>query len=127
MDLGDPAWQGVEREAPRALGYDLEGPADLWVEDLELGASGADFDLVTGEGRASVELPLLGGFNVQNALAAARAALALGQPLELIAERIATLPQVSGRLELNREAPCPVRGDYAHTTDARELVRSALT
>src|SRR5690625_401163 len=125
MNLGDPAWQGLEREAPRALGYDLEGPADLWVEDLELGASGADFDLVTGEGRASVELPLLGGFNVQNALAAASAALALGLPLELIAERLATLPQVPGRLELIADAPCPVLRDYAHTPDALERVLSA--
>ncbi len=122
----DPAWDGLGEVAPRALAFALAPPADIWVEELALGPFGARFRLVAPEGAVPVELPLLGAFNVQNALGAAAAALALGVPLAEIGERLATTPQVPGRLEKIADSPCPVLRDYAHTPDALERVLTAL-
>ena len=55
--------------------------------------------LALGTDTHDVVLPLLGDFNVANALAAAATAWALGVAGDTIAERIATMPQVPGRLE----------------------------
>jgi UDP-N-acetylmuramoyl-L-alanyl-D-glutamate--2,6-diaminopimelate ligase len=57
--------------------------------------------------------------NVENALAAGAACLALGQSLEDVATRLNTVPQVSGRLEIISTRPTVLR-DYAHTPDALE-------
>jgi UDP-N-acetylmuramoyl-L-alanyl-D-glutamate--2,6-diaminopimelate ligase len=79
--------------------------------------SGTQFTLATATERASVSLPLLGEFNVDNAVAAAGVALALGLPLATIAMRLGTVPQVTGRLERLSGRPLVLR-DYAHTPDA---------
>jgi UDP-N-acetylmuramoyl-L-alanyl-D-glutamate--2,6-diaminopimelate ligase len=73
-----------------------------------------------------VELPLLGRFNVENALAAAGVALVAGLGLEEIAGGLATAPQVPGRLEVVSRDPFTVLLDYAHTPDALETVLSTL-
>jgi UDP-N-acetylmuramoyl-L-alanyl-D-glutamate--2,6-diaminopimelate ligase len=74
---------------------------------------------LAAQGRAArLRLPLLGGYNIENALGCASVALALGQPLEEVAGRLETVPQVPGRMERLAEAPCVVLRDYAHTPDA---------
>jgi UDP-N-acetylmuramoyl-L-alanyl-D-glutamate--2,6-diaminopimelate ligase len=122
----DPAWAPLAEVEQRTLTYAMDAPADLRARDLELGAGGARFTLETANGSVAVELPLLGAFNVQNALAAAGAVHALGMPLADVAERLRTVPQVPGRLERIAETPCPVLRDYAHTPDALERVLTAL-
>jgi UDP-N-acetylmuramoyl-L-alanyl-D-glutamate--2,6-diaminopimelate ligase len=127
LNRADPAWAGLGEAAPRALEFALTPPADLWVEELVFGPFGARFRLDTREeGAVPVELPLLGAFNVQNALGAAAAALSLGVPLTEVAERLASTPQVPGRLEKIAHSPCPVLRDYAHTPDALERVLAAV-
>src|SRR3990170_1833798 len=74
---------------------------------------------------ARVELPLIGLFQVENSLAAAGAALALGRGLEEVAARLATTPQVPGRMERIADAPCLVLRDYAHTPDGLERALAA--
>jgi UDP-N-acetylmuramoyl-L-alanyl-D-glutamate--2,6-diaminopimelate ligase len=66
-----------------------------------------------------VTLPLIGDFNVSNALAAAACAWSLGRAPDEIVARLATLPQVPGRLEIVHTRPTVLR-DYAHTPDALE-------
>jgi UDP-N-acetylmuramoyl-L-alanyl-D-glutamate--2,6-diaminopimelate ligase len=77
-------------------------------------------------GNAEVVLPLLGDFNVANALAAATTALGLGAPVAQVIERLAGAPQVPGRMERIAEAPCVVLRDYAHTPDALERALISL-
>jgi UDP-N-acetylmuramoyl-L-alanyl-D-glutamate--2,6-diaminopimelate ligase len=72
-----------------------------------------------------VLLPLIGDFNIANALAAAAAAWSLGIPAQRIAERLSTMPQVPGRLEILNEGPTVLR-DYAHTPDALERALAAV-
>jgi UDP-N-acetylmuramoyl-L-alanyl-D-glutamate--2,6-diaminopimelate ligase len=86
---------------------------------------GTTFRLVAGTQRAPVRLPLIGDFNVVNALGAAATAWALGMALPDIAKRLGTVPQVPGRLELLHDAPTVLR-DYAHTPDALARALAAV-
>src|SRR5690606_30692455 len=123
----DPAWVGLDDLASRTLRYALAAPdAEVQAKGVEVGAFGARFRLVTPQGEADVELPLLGAFNVYNALGAAGAALAMGLTPAEIAARLGTAPQVPGRLEKICDRPCTVLRDYAHTPDALERVLTTL-
>jgi UDP-N-acetylmuramoyl-L-alanyl-D-glutamate--2,6-diaminopimelate ligase len=73
-----------------------------------------------------VALPLPGDFNIANALAAAACGLGLGLSLDRVAERLASAPQVPGRMERLSTSPCVVLRDYAHTPDALERVLETL-
>jgi UDP-N-acetylmuramoyl-L-alanyl-D-glutamate--2,6-diaminopimelate ligase len=75
--------------------------------------------------RHDVALPLIGDFNVTNALAAVACAWALGMNVGEIVARVATMPQVPGRLEIVNARPTVLR-DYAHTPDALERAIHAV-
>jgi UDP-N-acetylmuramoyl-L-alanyl-D-glutamate--2,6-diaminopimelate ligase len=70
-------------------------------------------------------LPLIGDFNVGNALGAAACAWAVGVTAGDVAARLGTLPQVPGRLEIVGSRPTVLR-DYAHTPDALERAIAAV-
>jgi UDP-N-acetylmuramoyl-L-alanyl-D-glutamate--2,6-diaminopimelate ligase len=122
----DPAWRDVPARAPRSLTFGRTPGADVAATRVAMSAQGARFRLVAFEGAADARMPLVGDFNVDNALAAAAAALALGLSLEEIVARLATMPQVPGRLEKVTDEPCPVFADYAHTPDALQRALAAL-
>jgi UDP-N-acetylmuramoyl-L-alanyl-D-glutamate--2,6-diaminopimelate ligase len=131
VNADELAWDGLERRAPRALRYSMAGgrgaaAADVVAEDVELSPAGARFLLRTHRGEAVVELPLLGTYNVQNAVAAATACLGLGFELEEVLNGLTDAPQVPGRLEQVMDAPFRVVIDYAHTPDALERVLTTL-
>ena len=100
--------------------------ADVRAGNVTLDNAGSVFTLVTPWGEAPVRLPLLGDYNVANALGAAAAALAMGRSFREVVARLGTSPQVPGRMELLTEKPCVVLRDYAHTPDALERALAAL-
>ena len=100
--------------------------ADVSARDVHVDASGARFTLVTPAGSHPVALPLLGRFNVANALGVAACAVGLDVPAKVVAERLATAPQVPGRMERIAVDPCVVLRDYAHTPDALERALETL-
>ena len=125
VNLDDAAWRALPQAAPRTT-FGLHPGADVHATGVVLHASGSRF-LMTGRyGSIEVALPLLGDFNVANGLAAAATALALGQSLERVAERMAAAPQVPGRMERISDNPCVVLRDYAHTPDALERALTTL-
>jgi lipid II isoglutaminyl synthase (glutamine-hydrolysing) len=63
------------------------------------GTRGSRFELVTAAGRAAVELPLPGLYNVYNALGAAALCLSLEVPLELVVAGLASVRAAFGRAE----------------------------
>jgi UDP-N-acetylmuramoyl-L-alanyl-D-glutamate--2,6-diaminopimelate ligase len=91
-----------------------------------LDASGSRFELSGRFGTVEASIPLLGDFNVANALAAAACALGLGRPLSDVVDRLASVPQVPGRMERISDTPCVVLRDYAHTPDALERAIATL-
>jgi UDP-N-acetylmuramoyl-L-alanyl-D-glutamate--2,6-diaminopimelate ligase len=108
------------------LTFGLHPAADVRAEHLVLDAAGSRFRLTGRFGDAEVALPLLGDFNVANALAAAATGLALGRPMGDVAQRLSTAPQVPGRMERLSDTPCVVLRDYAHTPDALERALMSL-
>ena len=121
----DRAWDRISWDG-HTVTFALGREADVRGLDLELGAAGSTFRLVTAAGTAWVELPLLGRFNVENALAAAAAALTLGLSLADVAAGLAGAPQVPGRLERVTTDPVPVLIDFAHTPAAMAGVLELL-
>jgi UDP-N-acetylmuramoyl-L-alanyl-D-glutamate--2,6-diaminopimelate ligase len=102
--------------------------ADVRALDVRCEATGSQFALDAGElGRVAVRLPMIGEFNVANALCAAGVALATGVGLEDIAASLAIAPSVPGRMALvEMGQPFSVIVDYAHTPDALEKVLRLL-
>jgi UDP-N-acetylmuramoyl-L-alanyl-D-glutamate--2,6-diaminopimelate ligase len=109
------------------LWYGLSPLADVRGRIDRIDASGTAFDLIHGERKVPVFTPLIGRHNVYNCLAAAAACRALGIDLPAIAEGVAALNYVPGRLErVPGEAPFQVFVDYAHTDDALDKALSAM-
>lgn len=78
-------------------------------------------------GEAEGVLGALGRFNVSNALGVAGALVAYGMPFQDAVRRLATLPEVPGRMQrLGGEGAPLVVVDYAHTPDALAQVLAAL-
>jgi UDP-N-acetylmuramoyl-L-alanyl-D-glutamate--2,6-diaminopimelate ligase len=125
VNLDDPAWRALPANGRRVT-FGLHPSAEVRAVDVALGAGGSRFTLAGRFGTAATSLPLLGDFNVANALAAAATALALGVPLAEVAARLDIVPQVPGRMERLTDRPCVVLRDYAHTPDALERALAAL-
>jgi UDP-N-acetylmuramoyl-L-alanyl-D-glutamate--2,6-diaminopimelate ligase len=96
------------------------------ADKVEGDAAGMRFTLNFGRTALRIELPLLGLFNVENALGAAATALALGKDPARVAELLRAAPQVPGRMERIAAQPCVVLRDYAHTPDALERALATL-
>jgi UDP-N-acetylmuramoyl-L-alanyl-D-glutamate--2,6-diaminopimelate ligase len=113
-----PEWSALTT-ATRRLTFATRAAADIRAGDVRYTSHGSEWKLVTPHGSADVTLPLIGEVNVENGLAAAAAAFALGQQPTAIAARLSSVPQVAGRLEIISTRPTVLR-DYAHTPDALE-------
>ncbi len=141
----DPAWSGLPSVAGRLLmtGVHMHGEPvpsalpgtpsasgellpPLMATDVVLAAEGSRFEFVWGDARTAVTLPLLGRFNVENAVAAAGIALLGGVPLERLSTRLSSVRAPAGRLEVFVRSPVPVVLDYAHTPDALQRVLETL-
>jgi len=125
VNADDPAWRALATSRRKVSFSTRVQTAEAHAEDLVFSATGSQWMLVlAGEGRP-VRLPLIGDFNVSNALGAAAAAFALGLSPDTIADRLCSLPQVPGRLEVVHDQPTVLR-DYAHTPDALERALQAV-
>jgi UDP-N-acetylmuramoyl-L-alanyl-D-glutamate--2,6-diaminopimelate ligase len=125
VNADDPAW-GALPGGRRRVRFSIRGAAEVRAEGLQLGNDGSSFRLCTPGGNAETRLPLLGEFNVANALAAAGVGHGLGMSAETIGERLSQAPQVPGRMERLAVEPAVVLRDYAHTPDALERALQAL-
>ena len=121
----EPAWQALP-PVPETITFGADSmDATVRAYDVRYTPRGSEWVLAIGGDEFRVSLPLIGAFNVANALGAAAAAWAIGIPAEQIATRLITLPQVPGRLEVLYERPTVLR-DYAHTPDALERALRAV-
>jgi UDP-N-acetylmuramoyl-L-alanyl-D-glutamate--2,6-diaminopimelate ligase len=132
VHIGDPYGEQLARRAvDRGLvvtRYAIDDPAaDVRAESVELGHRGSSFDLVACRGRtARVRTPLVGAFNVVNALAAATTALLAGYELDAIVAGLERGAVVPGRMErVDAGQDFTVFVDYAHTPAALEAALAA--
>lgn len=124
LNADEPAWRGLHVHR-RRVRYGLEAEAEYSARDVRLGPTGSHWTLVAPTGEVEIDLPLLGEFNVQNALAAAAVAGVLGLEPQTVADTLATVPPIPGRLEVLSRAPLVVR-DYSHTPDSLRRALAAL-
>ena len=124
INADDPAWESLPR-AKRTVRFGASRAADVHATDVRCTPDGSRFALVVDGVPREVALPMLGDFNVANALAAAACAWALGVAPPTIVARLGTMPQVPGRLEIVNARPTVLR-DYAHTPDALERAIDAV-
>ena len=123
VNADEPAWNDLP-PAPRRITFGLE-QGDVRARDVEFHSTGSRWTLAYDGRDFPVRLPLIGDFNVANALAAAAAAIALGVSLHVVAERLTAVPQVPGRLEVIAQDPVVIR-DYSHTPDSLERAIDAV-
>jgi UDP-N-acetylmuramoyl-L-alanyl-D-glutamate--2,6-diaminopimelate ligase len=119
-------------EAGRSAGLDIVSVgwrgADLKIEELMPKATGQRLFLDWRGEKAAIDLPLIGEFQALNALTAAGLALAGGVDLQAVAEGMAKLKPVKGRLEYvgETDAGAGIFVDYAHTPAGLDvLIRAA--
>lgn len=124
-NLDEKAWSALRTERRRLAFSERVMTAEVHAEHIQFGPRGSEWTLALANERVPVELPLIGDFNVMNALGAAAAAYALGTATSEIAARLSSVPQVPGRLELLNDSPAVLR-DYAHTPDALERALRAV-
>ncbi len=132
VNVGDDFGARLARECAPHYGGDLwtcavdeEGASGAAVvaRDLELHADGSAFTLVCPRLALDerVTLRLAARFNVENALAAATAGLALGLPPEAVVHGLSVGEGVPGRFQAVRAGqPFSVVVDYSHTPDSLE-------
>ena len=107
-----------------AIGFGLGARADFRASNCRSDFNGSQFQLDAVGRSWLVRLPLIGLFNISNALGAIAASHVMGVDVRTAVQALATAPPVPGRLQ-------PVPGkrsfrvfvDYAHTHDA---LRNAL-
>ena len=109
----------------RTWTYGYSETADLRALRTDASPMGSVTQITSPWGGAELRLPLLGRFNVLNALAALCALAARGAELSPLVQALVDLPAVPGRLERVSPGnhPFHVFIDYAHTDDA---LRNAL-
>ena len=105
---------------------------DYGTSDVVADNSGCRFVLLAGTARWDVTLPLLGEFNIANALCASGVCHAAGIPVEVAVNALATAPGVPGRMQrIDVGQPFGVVVDYAHTPASLEkaltMLRSLMT
>ena len=127
LNADDPA-SGRMRPPNRPVWtFSDRGPADLRAVLREEGWAGMVADVSTPRGRGALRLPLIGRHNLQNALGAIGAALALRIDLDVALRGLASARGAPGRLERVENARgIGVFVDYAHTDDALSRVLTEL-
>lgn len=111
---------------PHELTFGIENDADVRAFDVVFDPGETRFTLATPAGTRRVTTPLVGPFNVENALAAVSLALLLDVELDAIEDGLRDAPPVPGRMErVDGGQPYTVLVDYAHTPDALRVVLEA--
>lgn len=106
-----------------------QNPEHLVVKasNIEKDIAKQRFLLQSPWGKNLISLPLIGSFNLSNALAVISILSVLDFPLQLIAEKLQSIQAVPGRMEVFSGASKPVAVvDYAHTPDGLEKALSSL-
>ncbi|QRV23734.1 UDP-N-acetylmuramoyl-L-alanyl-D-glutamate--2,6-diaminopimelate ligase [Marinomonas foliarum] len=108
--------------------YSEQNPeADFYVKQLALEPTGCRFVLCHPDGESLVFLPLLGRFNIQNALAALASLWYEAEDKQALISGVSTLHGAPGRMDKVQLPNAPIAVvDYAHTPDALEVALQAL-
>jgi UDP-N-acetylmuramoyl-L-alanyl-D-glutamate--2,6-diaminopimelate ligase len=117
INVGDPIGEEIALTASMPVTR-VGANGDLWADNVIASFDGTEFDLIFDGERHHVGAPLIGAFNVENALIAAGCCLALGLSIDEVVAGLSRLGSVPGRFELvSGSFPVRVVVDYAHTPE----------
>lgn len=109
------------------LDYGFHQAAAVRAVDVQLQANSTRFRALVPGAEIDAETQLVGRFNVSNCLAAIATATSLGVKPGEIAQGLAGVSGVTGRMErIDEGQPFTVIVDYAHTPDSLEKVLGIL-
>lgn len=109
------------------ISYGLSNTADFFAKDIVYQATKTIFTLVAFGREYLVQLPMMGQFNVYNALASLAVCFTYGIPLEKSIAHLKHFPGVAGRMQMiNEQQKFQVIVDFAHTPDGLQNVLDTL-
>ena len=123
LNADDPWTARLVPMAAEHTTYSADGtPADWWAQDIVEGPEELRFTVHSPDGTAPAVLPMIGRFNVANALAAMAGAHAAGLDLDELVAGLQTFGGVAGRMEMVEREPGDPRVivDFAHTPPSLE-------
>lgn len=120
-----------EMQSDKLYGFSIspeqQDKARIYTLDNHQHHLGMTATLVWPEGKATLESPLLGSFNLSNLIAALGALYLLGYDMTSLVSVVPLLKPVAGRMErFTRDDGVTLVVDYAHTPDAIEQSLKAL-
>jgi UDP-N-acetylmuramoyl-L-alanyl-D-glutamate--2,6-diaminopimelate ligase len=122
----DDYGQRLLQRYPEAISYGFSPTNRICASELAFYPAGMKFSLTIAGQSIQITTSILGRFNIQNLLAVAAQLDCDGYPLAKIAEALAILKPVSGRMEQAGSADLSVIVDYAHTPDALTQILDSL-
>ena len=134
INIDDAFGRQLATELPAHLSlltYSTKTNADIYVRNAHYGLDAITADVFTPQGNGVIRIPLIGEFNLSNALAALAAMLASGANLADLLAAFSQVSSVQGRMEIvtddkGAQANKTAVVDYAHTPQALELALTAL-
>lgn len=132
INIDDPKGRDValiaESRGQKLLLVGRGDVADLHLTGQRYDATGQDLRFTYGGKVYMVRLPLIGGFQADNALLAAGLVIAAGADPQEVFDSLPHLTTVRGRMQLaaTRDNGASVFVDYAHTPDAIETALKAM-
>jgi len=107
----------------KTITYGIHNNVDLQAQNVNIQATGTQFDISGSFGIMPLQLKITGLFNVYNVLSAVGAALAEGIEPHVIKTALEGFQSVPGRFELiDVGQPFSIIVDYAHTPDGLENI-----
>lgn len=105
----------------------LGASADIVARNVVVGSNGSSFNLAVDGAEWQVSLPMLGEFNVANALCAIGVSLAAGVDPDVILGALRSASGVPGRMNrVSAGQPFNVVVDYAHTPESLKKILQLL-
>jgi len=120
LNLDDPSTEKfIHSTKAKIITYGIERGAEVLAKSIKLDLEKTAFTLVSPEGEVRISLPLVGKYNIYNALAASSVAIGQGISLALIRSGLESVSSIPGRFErIDYGQPFTVIVDYAHTHEA---------
>ena len=116
-----------ERARDRVVSFGVHPEADVRASRIDASPNGSSLSVDAPGWSGTLAVPLIGGFNAENALAAFAFAVSWGIDPQVARKALAVAQGVAGRMQrIDLGQPFAVVVDYAHTPDALEQVLHIL-
>ena len=126
MDIPDEFRDRIVEKADAVIGYGMK-EGDYTAKNVKSDLSGLSFTLVTPKGEEDVFIPMIGDFNISNALCASAIAIDMGLYPSDVTEGLKNI-FVPGRMNIKYDEERDVLGivDFAHNTLSFEALKETV-